>query len=140
MIQYFGEDVAVPSLDEMKTTNWLISIAKKHKKEIENINYIFCSDEYLLKINQDYLQHDFYTDIITFPIQDSPIVSDIFISVERVSENAKKLELTSDQELKRVLVHGLLHLIGFDDKSEELKEKMRMEENKSLEDFYALGQ
>ncbi|MBL0192004.1 MAG: rRNA maturation RNase YbeY [Saprospiraceae bacterium] len=110
----------------------LIEVANSYGKQIQNINYIFCNDEYLLSINQEYLKHDDYTDIITFGYESNPIVADIYISKERTDENAKKYEVGSDIELKRVMAHGLLHLIGYKDKSSEEKEEMRKMENQAL--------
>ena len=84
MIQFFAEEIDLPQFEQRKYIEWLSKIASDHEYEIEQINYIFCSDDYLLKINQDYLNHDYYTDIITFPLKENPITSDIFISTERV--------------------------------------------------------
>lgn len=111
--------------------NWLKSVISNEKKEVSALNYIFCSDEYLLEINREYLDHDFYTDIISFPLKSDPIEGDIFISVERVLENAKEYQVESNQELHRVMVHGLLHFLGYDDHEE--KDILQMREK---EDFY----
>lgn len=132
MIQFFAEGIDVPNFDQTKYSDWLLAIANNHKFEIEQINYIFCSDEHILKINQDYLDHDYFTDIITFPLKENPIESDIFISVDRVKDNAKKLSKTFKEELQRVMVHGLLHLLGYDDKEEESQLKMRAVEDSSI--------
>jgi rRNA maturation RNase YbeY len=106
----------------------------QHGFELENLTYIFCSDEYLHQINLDYLDHDTYTDIITFNNADEAgiIESDIFISIDRVKENAEALNIPFTDELHRVMVHGVLHLIGFDDKTDDLKQKMQQEEDRSL--------
>jgi rRNA maturation RNase YbeY len=116
---------------------WLETIAGEHGYRLGDLNYIFCSDEHLLKINQDFLQHDTYTDIITFDYVVAKLISgDIYISTERVQENADELEQSFDRELRRVMIHGLLHLIGYGDKTEEEKKEMRMAEDKALYQRY----
>lgn len=101
-------------------------------KEIEQVNYIFCSDAYLLKINKDYLAHDYYTDIITFPYSYQPIKSDIYISIDRVAENADTETVSFRHELHRVLVHGLLHMCGYDDQDSDATAIMRQKEDQYL--------
>jgi len=110
---------------------WLINLAKAESFTILNLNYVFCSDEYLHKINVEYLNHDTLTDIITFDNseEDDVIEGDIFISVERVQDNAEKYNVSELNELNRVLAHGLLHLVGYMDKSESDKKLMREKEN-----------
>jgi len=132
-INYFSEDKEVPSIAN-QTDNWLKEIAKSHQKNILEINYIFCSDDYLLNVNREYLNHDYYTDIITFDnSEDSEnIESDIFISLDRVEENATELQKTFENELLRVMSHGLLHLCGFKDKSDADAAIMREQEDSSL--------
>ena len=112
----------------------LIRIAKDHKYKISGINFIFCSDGYLLKINQEYLNHDYYTDIITFDNSEEKkvIESDIFISTDRVTENAAENKVDFYQELFRVMIHGMLHLVGFKDKSFDDKKIMTEKENAYL--------
>ncbi|MDR1724869.1 MAG: rRNA maturation RNase YbeY [Bacteroidales bacterium] len=113
--------------------DWIKKIAVLYGKEIGEISYIFCDDEYLLEINQEYLNHDTYTDIVTFDYSEDDIISgDIFISVDRVKENAKKLKIPFERELKRVIIHGILHLCGLKDKTSEESSKMREEEEKAL--------
>jgi probable rRNA maturation factor len=109
---------------------WLHKAAKKEGYKIYQLNYIFCSDQELLEINRNYLQHDTLTDIITFGLSEKnePIEGDIFISIERVSENAKKFRELKSRELKRVMVHGLLHLMGYKDKTQADILKMRKKE------------
>lgn len=108
-------------------------MTKKEKKSVGYINYIFCSDNYLLEINKDYLNHKTLTDIITFDNSDGTLIeSDIFISIERVRENAIKFDTTFQLELYRVLIHGILHLCGYKDKNEEEKNLMREKENKYI--------
>jgi len=132
VINFYFEGVSSFLKERIRHKAWLIEVANSYGKQIQNINYIFCNDEYLLSINQEYLKHDDYTDIITFGYESNPIVADIYISKERTDENAKKYEVSSDIELKRVMAHGLLHLIGYKDKSTEEKEEMRKMENQAL--------
>lgn len=115
-------------------SSWLQHITSHHGFQLISLNYIFCSDEYLLSINQSYLQHDYYTDIITFDNSDeySAVEGDIFISVDRVKENAEYEDISFHDELYRVIVHGLLHLIGFNDKVDEEAAVMRKMENNYL--------
>jgi rRNA maturation RNase YbeY len=113
-------------------SNWIEETIYTEKKTLGEITYIFCDDEYLLKKNQEYLQHDTLTDIITFDYsEENTLSADIFISVERVKENAVIFAVSFEQELKRVIIHGILHLMGYKDKSEEESKIMR-----SKEDFY----
>lgn len=135
MIRFFTEDIAFKLKDSRPVKNWIKQVLTNHKVKQFDINYIFCADEYILKINRDFLQHDFYTDIITFDNTATPkkLASDIFISIERVTENAKKLNTTFDEELHRVLIHGILHLLGFKDKTAKEKQIMRDKENESLQ-------
>jgi len=109
---------------------WMNAIAKEEGKHIGVLNYIFCDDEYLHKINVEFLDHDTYTDIITFDYcVGNELISDIYVSVERVKENAHEFSDSFEEELHRVLVHGLLHLCGYKDKTEEDKDIMRKKEN-----------
>ena len=117
---------------------WLQDVALSEGCEISDLNYIFCSDEYLLKVNIEYLSHDFYTDIITFDNSDLPqlLEGDIFISIERVLENSQHQQTTFFPELLRVIVHGTLHLIGYDDKDDHSQQVMRSMENKCLDLYF----
>jgi probable rRNA maturation factor len=113
--------------------DWLLHVAKEESTHIVQLNYIFCSDEYLLEINQTYLNHDDYTDIITFPYKEgSEVEGDLFISLDRVEENAQTYGCKFEEELRRVMVHGLLHLTGHKDKSEVESQDMRHAEDKYL--------
>lgn len=117
--------------DRNRLKDFIIKLFKKEGFKVGVINYIFCTDEYLLEINKNYLNHDTYTDIVTFPLskKSEPISSDIFISVERVKENAKTFKTTFMKELHRVIFHGALHLCGYKDKNKEQSQQMRdMEE------------
>jgi rRNA maturation RNase YbeY len=132
-IQYFAEDREVPEVTS-NTSPWLIEIADNYGFKIENINYIFCSDEYLLDINKTYLEHDYYTDIITFDNseEDGYIESDIFISIDRVNDNEEQLNVPRGTEILRVMTHGLLHHCGLKDKSESEANEMRKAEEASI--------
>jgi len=134
-IHFFSEAIDFQLENKASITKWLYQIAQEYHFEIEEINYIFCNDTYLLEINQEYLQHNTYTDIITFDNSEKPqkIISDIFISIERVRENAKKFNTTFENESLRVIIHGLLHLVGFKDKEVLEKELMTRAENESLD-------
>jgi len=132
-VYFFFDNVIINLRARGRLKALVESIFKKEKKKLVNLNYIFCSDQALLKINRDYLQHDFYTDIITFDLSDSPgnIIGEIYISVDRVKDNAKINDSSFSSELRRVIFHGALHLCGFDDKTERQKARMR-----SREDYY----
>ncbi|MFC2188597.1 rRNA maturation RNase YbeY [Peijinzhouia sedimentorum] len=130
-IHFHTEDYEFELENEERTAKWLEGIINNEKFILMELNYIFCSDEYLLKINQEYLNHDTFTDIITFDNSESEfeIEGDIFISIPRIIENAKTFETEFDQELHRVLVHGVLHLMGHGDKTEEEQQRMRKSED-----------
>ncbi|MFL9834025.1 rRNA maturation RNase YbeY [Chryseobacterium terrae] len=130
MIQFFYENL--PESVNTEYTHWLKDIILSEGKKLGEINYIFCDDEYLLKVNQDYLQHDYYTDIITFDyVKGKTISGEIFVSLQRISDNASTLSKNYEEELRRVLAHGILHLCGYKDKTEEEEQLMR-----NKEDFY----
>ena len=136
MIAFLTEDITFELKEKLKHKAWLKEAAKAEGFRIGELNYIFCSDAYLLDINQKYLGHDTLTDIVTFDNSEDPkmIEGDIFISIERVRENAIKFD-TDDSELKRVMVHGLLHLAGYKDKDKAQKELMRNKENEHLKNI-----
>lgn len=114
--------------------NWLSKVTALEQKEMGDITLIFCSDEYLLNVNREYLDHDYYTDIITFDYTEDNIVSgDLFISLDRVADNAQIHTVDFINELNRVVVHGVLHLCGYKDKSEEDEKLMRSKENQMLQ-------
>lgn len=132
MVSYFFEDTNFKFNRRRLTSQWLKFTAESEIKRIGQVNIIFCSDNYILDINQKYLQHDYFTDIITFDYCEGKTLSgDLFISVDTVRENAIFYGTEFDDELNRVIVHGLLHLIGYDDHSEEDQNTMR-----SKEDYY----
>ncbi|WP_026996572.1 rRNA maturation RNase YbeY [Flectobacillus major] len=137
MITFFNEDVDFTLQQKLKTKSWLKKVAESEGFKMGNLNYIFCSDNYLHQINVEYLDHDTLTDIITFDNSEDETVieGDIFISVERVEDNAKELGTGFANEILRVLVHGVLHLCGYDDHSDEDELGMREKENFYLQQF-----
>lgn len=131
MIQFFFENIAPIEIDS-RTTEWLGELINHEGKKLGKINYIFLSDEGLLKVNQDFLNHDYYTDVITFDyVKGKTISADIYVSLPRISENAMTLSKDFTSELNRVLAHGILHLCGYKDKTDEQQMEMR-----NKEDFY----
>lgn len=132
LIQFYSEDTDFILEEVQRLTAAILEVVKKEAITIEAISYIFCSDSYLLEMNKKHLNHDYYTDVISFPYSTDPIEGDIFISVDRVRENAKNLSVDFIQELHRVMLHGLLHFIGYGDKTEEDTLKMRAKENEYL--------
>jgi probable rRNA maturation factor len=129
-IHYFAEDVKFPKLQKRETSGWIKGTIISEGKSVGDISFIFCSDDYLLEVNKKYLEHDYYTDVITFDYVDKGKISgDIFISVDRIKENAKQFSTTFDNELNRILVHGVLHLLGFKDKSVKGKKIMTEKED-----------
>jgi probable rRNA maturation factor len=137
MIIFFNEDIDFKFQGKNNFKAWLKKVADKEGFKIKDLNYIFCSDEYLHKINVDYLDHDTFTDIITFDNSEdkNTLEGDIFVSIERVKENSIILNTVFDEELKRVIVHGLLHLCGYDDHSVEDKTEMRRLESEYIQIF-----
>lgn len=133
-IHFFCEEITFNLPNPRRTSKWIKEVILKEKKKPGSLNYIFCSDEYLLKINQQYLSHNTYTDIITFNGSEDPetISGDIFISIERVEENCNTLKTSFEEELHRVIIHGVLHLIGYKDKSNRQKSLMRKKEDAYL--------
>jgi len=131
---FHKEEVSFRISESTRIKSWLNLIAKKGKVKIVALNYIFCSDEYLYAMNKEYLNHDTYTDIITFDQSEvkGMIEGDIFISIDRVKENAQALGIPFPLELKRVMAHGLLHLMGFKDKTKADQTAMRKKEDECL--------
>lgn len=131
MINYFFENTEAITLPT-NTSSWIENLILEEGKKLGEITYVFCDDAYLLKVNQDYLQHDYYTDIITFDyVKGKTISGDIFVSLQRISDNASTLSNSFEKELQRVIAHGVLHLCGYKDKTEEEEKLMR-----SKEDYY----
>ncbi|GAB2802356.1 rRNA maturation RNase YbeY [Rhabdobacter roseus] len=137
MISFFAEEISFKVPHPIKTKRWLKSVIEQEEGQLNQLNYIFCSDEYLLVMNRQYLNHDYYTDIITFDTSEAEqeVEGDIFISVDRVQENATELGKTFEEELRRVLVHGLLHLMRYDDTTPKLKAEMRAREDFHLQTY-----
>ncbi len=133
-VSFHSELTSFKLKDKNKLKKWLHAVALRHAGSISAIQYIFCDDSFLLDINKQYLNHNTLTDIITFRYSEhpAPLESDIYISVERVRENASSLSDSFESELHRVMVHGVLHLLGFKDKSGKEKELMRLEEDYCL--------
>lgn len=133
-ILYQAEGVKLPSMKRRKITNWIKIVADTYQKKTGDIAFIFCSDEKILEINNQYLQHDYYTDIITFDYsEDNTISGDIFISLDTVKSNANQFGTDYDTELNRIIIHGILHLCGINDKAPGEREHMTECENKALE-------
>ncbi len=133
-VEFFYEDIDFKVPKPTKTRKWVRLVIEREEKSLSHLNYIFCSDEYLHSLNQQYLNHDTLTDIITFDQSETPdqIEGDIFISVDRVRQNANDLGIPFAHELDRVIVHGILHLLGYRDKSAAEKEVMREKEDAYL--------
>jgi rRNA maturation RNase YbeY len=132
-ITFQAENVALPNIKKRATSNWIKVITEEYGKKAGDVSYIFCDDAKILEINQTYLHHDFYTDIITFDYSEGDRISgDIFISIDTVRSNAEKYGTNFDDELHRVIIHGILHLCGLKDKSEADSKKMREAEDKAL--------
>ena len=133
-IYFFSHEIDFTLEQEEPVINWLLSLLQANEAEAESINYVFCSDTYLLKLNQGHLQHDYLTDILTFPYSTlpAPITADIYISIDRIRENASSFQTSFKDELHRVMAHGLLHLLGYDDHEEADIARMRAAENQAL--------
>jgi len=123
--------------NEEQYSSWISNVISSENKKEGDINYIFCDDEYILEINKQYLDHDYYTDIISFDYSvGNELHGDIFVSIERVRENAIEFEVAFDEELKRVLAHGVLHYCGYKDKTEEEELLMRSKEDEKIKMFH----
>ena len=134
MIRFSTLDVEMPLIDPQRVKAWIGKVVERHDKTVGELYYYFCSDEKLLEINRERLGHDFYTDIVTFPLTDCETVlsSEFCISVDRIKENADTFGRSFESELHRVIIHGVLHLIGFDDLTDEEEKEMREKEEESL--------
>ena len=132
MVSYFTQDTGFKFTGKLVNNRWLKIMAESESRKLGNINIIFCSDSYILDINRKYLKHNYYTDIITFDYCEGPVLSgDLFISVDTVRANAASYKTEFSDELNRVIIHGVLHLVGYDDKTDEQKAVMR-----DKEDYY----
>jgi len=130
-VQFHAASIDFDLPDKEQIVHWIEATIATEQCKLDRLNFIFCSDTYLHKINVDYLDHDTLTDVITFPYaaDGAPIEGDIYISIDRIKENAAKFEVTFLKELKRVMIHGVLHLCGYGDKSEVEQKIMREKEN-----------
>jgi rRNA maturation RNase YbeY len=134
-IFFFSEKTKFQPAQKNLLRSWLLRCAKSERKKIASLNYIFCSDKYLRSINKNFLKHDYFTDIITFPdetVSIHEVSGDVFISIDRIRENARTYGVKVSDELHRVMAHGLLHLCGYSDKSESQTKLMRRKENACL--------
>lgn len=135
MIRFNTLDVEMPPIEPTKVKTWIVEMVERHGKRVGELYYYFCSDDRLLEINRERLGHDFYTDIVTFPLTDCETVlsSEFCISLDRIKDNAETFKRSCESELHRVIIHGVLHLIGFDDHSEEDEKKMHEKEEEALQ-------
>ena len=136
-ITFDSDNIEFPNIKKRETSAWIKKIANSYNKKVGNVGYLFCNDEKILEINRQYLDHDFYTDIISFDYSEGDIISgDIFISLDTVRSNSQKYNTDYKEELHRVIIHGVLHLCGLDDKMEEDANHMREAENSALKQLY----
>ena len=134
MVTYQTEGVEMPKIKKRETTAWIKAVAESYSKRTGEIAYIFCSDEKILEVNKQFLQHDYFTDIITFDYTEGKRISgDIFISLDTVRSNAEQYGTDYDTELHRVIIHGILHLVGINDKGPGEREIMEAAEDAALE-------
>ncbi|SFE53093.1 rRNA maturation RNase YbeY [Sunxiuqinia elliptica] len=135
-INFYFEDIEEFQLDQPKTIEWIKNSIRKEGKNTSEISFIFCSDDYLLDINRQYLDHDYYTDIITFDyVEGDDVSGDVFISIDRVRENAETFQVGFQNELNRIIIHGVLHLLGYKDKEADEKKIMTGKEDYYLGDY-----
>lgn len=133
MISYQADGIKMPAIKKRETTEWIKAVAASYEKRIGEIAYIFCSDEKILEVNRQYLQHDYYTDIITFDYcEGNRLSGDLFISLETVKTNSEQFNTPYEEELHRTIIHGILHLCGINDKGPGEREIMEAAENKAL--------
>lgn len=136
MVNFFFEDIEEFSLEHLNIEFNIDKLVVNEGKTLGEVNYIFCSDSYLLEINKQYLNHDYYTDIISFDYCEDNIISgDIFISIDTVADNAKEYKVSYEKELQRVILHGILHFVGYKDKTDDDAKIMRQKENQYLSLF-----
>lgn len=138
MITYSAENVKMPAIKKREVTKWIRAVAATYGRKVGEVGYLFCDDEKILEVNREYLQHDYYTDIITFDYdEDNVINGDLVISLDTIRTNAELFNKTYDEELYRVIIHGILHLCGINDKGPGEREIMEAAENKALEMWVA---
>ena len=131
-IRFFNEECSFVLIEKEYAFNGIRKIIEDHSFDLGEINIIFCSDDYLLQMNRDFLDHDYYTDILTFPIGEDPLCGDLFISIDRVQDYAKHNNISLTEEVLRVIFHGVLHLVGYDDHGNKQKALMREKEDEYL--------
>jgi probable rRNA maturation factor len=132
-IQFHVADIAFTLKKKGQIRDWIKAVCAHHRGQIAQITFVFCSDDYLLQINQQFLQHDYYTDIITFDNSIGKAVDiEAYLSLDRIKENASQIRTSPEQELRRVMIHGVLHALGFTDKTKAAQKKMREAENEAL--------
>lgn len=138
MVYLSAHEVKVGLKDRTRLKKFIEMLFEREEQELQHLQYVFCSDEYLLHINQEFLQHDTYTDIVTFELSPVPDVTEgeIYISIDRVKENADKFGVTENYELHRVMFHGALHLCGYKDKTKKEEELMRQKEDEYLKLYF----
>ena len=133
MITFQTENIEMPAIDQTKVREWIKAVATSYQKRVGEIAYFFCDDERILEVNREYLQHDYYTDIITFDYcEGNRLSGDIFISLDTVRSNSEMFETDYNTELHRVIIHGVLHLCGINDKGPGEREIMEVAENRAL--------
>ena len=133
-IDFQAEGIALPKIKKRTLSKWIENVAEKYEKKIGEISYLFCDDEKILEVNREYLNHDFYTDIITFDYcEEDTLSGDIIISLQTVESNSQMYKTDFLQELHRVIIHGILHLCGLNDASDEEEKAMRLAEDSALE-------
>jgi rRNA maturation RNase YbeY len=139
-IFYEATDIAFPKIKRRKTSRWINQIIEQHRKKPGNITFVFCSDAEILRINKHYLNHDYYTDIITFDYSEGDKLSgDLFISLETVKTNSEQFNTVFDEELRRVMIHGILHLCGYEDNTQLKKKAMSLKEDNSLNIWHIIN-
>ena len=137
-INYQSQDIKFVLKEKRKVSKWIKDVIKLHQKKLGNVSYIFCSNQYILELNQQYLNHNYFTDIITFDYcYDNIVEGDIFISIDTVLDNSRRFKTNYNDELLRVIIHGVLHLVGFSDKTPKQQKQMRVLEDEALSIFYS---
>jgi len=131
-ILFFAEEADLPEFDQIKISQWIQKTIAAEDSSYESINIVFCSDDFLLRLNKEHLAHDYYTDIITFQYETEPIEGELFISMDRVKENATERNIPFLTELYRVMIHGVLHMIGYGDNTQEEEKLIRSKEDHYL--------
>jgi len=136
MIEFISEDLEIPSFVDSSVASWVEKVIQSHQCQAGDLTYLFCSDQHILQVNNQFLQHDYFTDIITFDYSSNKLIAgDLVISLDTVKSNSELFNTSFQEELLRVIIHGVLHLIGFTDQTDDEKQEMRALENKALSLF-----